>query len=111
MAEGLAICLAERDKLRPATKATYERDVRMTFGDPFDRPLVDLTPERVRDRHRDRKTPHPRQARVGKASDRKRITASPSRADGALRVLRAVVNLRAERVLVLPDVARCAARR
>jgi hypothetical protein len=48
---------------------------------------------------------------VGKASDRKRITASPGRADGAVRVLRAVVNLRAERDLVLPDVARCAARR
>src|SRR3546814_3735186 len=47
------------------------------------------------------------QARVEHARDRKRITASPSRADGAVRALRAVVNyLRAERDLDLPDVAR-----
>src|SRR3546814_19127816 len=44
---------------------------------------------------------------VEHARDRKRITASPSRADGAVRALRAVVNyLRAERDLDLPDVAR-----
>ncbi len=108
LAEGLAIYLAERDKLRPATKATYERDLRMTFGDYLDRPLIDLTPERVRDRHKDRKTrPIRAQAKVEHARDRKRITASPSRADGAVRALRAVVNyLRAERDLDLPDVAR-----
>lgn len=108
LAEGLAIYLAERDRLRPATKATYERDIRLTFGDYLDRPLVDLTPERVRDRHKDRRTrPIRAQARVAHARDRKRITASPSRADGAVRALRAVVNyLRAERDLDLPDVAR-----
>ena len=108
LAEGLAIYLAERDKLRPATKATYARDLRMTFGDYLDRPLIDLTPERVRDRHKDRKTrPIRAQAKVEHARDRKRITASPSRADGAVRALRAVVNyLRAERDLDLPDVAR-----
>lgn len=108
LGEGLAIYLAERDKLRPATRMTYERDLRTTFGDYWDRPLVDLTPDRVRDRHRDRKTRAVRaQARVGHARDRKRITASPSRADGAVRALRAVVNyLRAERDLDLPDVAR-----
>lgn len=108
LAEGLAIYLAERDQLRPATKATYERDLRMTFGDYLDRPLMELTPERVRDRHRDRKTrPISAQARVAHAKDRKRITASPSRADGAVRALRAVVNyLRAERDMDLPEVAR-----
>lgn len=108
LAEGLAIYLAERDKLRPATKATYARDLRMTFGDYLDRPLIDLTPERVRDRHKDRKTrPIRAQAKVAHSRDRKRITASPSRADGAVRALRAVVNyLRAERDLDLPDVAR-----
>lgn len=108
LAEGLAIYLAERDKLRPATKATYARDLRMTFGDYLDRPLIDLTPERVRDRHKDRKTrPIRAQAVVKHARDRKRITASPSRADGAVRALRAVVNyLRAERDMDLPDVAR-----
>src|SRR3546814_604406 len=108
LAQGLAIYLAERDKLRPATKATYARDLRTTFGDYLDRPLVDLTPERVRDRHKDRKSrPILAQARVEHARDRKRITASPSRADGAVRALRAVVNyLRAERDLDLPDVAR-----
>jgi integrase len=107
LAEGLAIYLAER-KLRPATKATYERDLRTTFGDYLDRPLIDLTPERVRDRHKDRKTrPIRAQAKVAHARDRKRITASPSRADGAVRALRAVVNyLRSERQLDLPDVAR-----
>jgi integrase len=106
--EGLEIYLAERDKLRPATKLTYERDLRTTFGDYMDRPLVELTPEHVRDRHKDRKTrPMRAQAEVGHARDRKRITASPSRADGAVRALRAVVNyLRAERDLDLPDVAR-----
>jgi integrase len=108
LAEGLAIYLAERDKLRPATKATYARDLRLTFGDYLDRPLIDLTPERVRDRHKDRKTrPIRSQAKVEHPRDRKRITASPSRADGAVRALRAVVNyLRAERDLDLPDVAR-----
>lgn len=108
LAEGLAIYLAERDKLRPATKATYARDLRMTFGDYLDRPLIDLTPERVRDRHKDRKSrPIRAQAVVKHARDRKRITASPSRADGAVRALRAVVNyLRAERDMDLPDVAR-----
>lgn len=108
LAEGLSIYLIERDKLRPATKATYERDIRTTFGDYLDRPLSELTPERVRDRHRDRKTrPIRAQARVRHARDRKRITASPSRADGAVRALRAVVNyLRAERDLDLPEVAR-----
>ena len=108
LAEGLAIYLAERDKLRPQTKATYERDLRTTFGDFWDRPLVELTPERVRDRHKDRKTRDIRaQAKVAKAADRKRIKASPSRADGAVRALRAVVNyLRSERQVDLPDVAR-----
>lgn len=108
LAEGLAIYLAERDKLRPATKATYARDLRTTFGDYLDRPLIELTPERVRDRHKDRKTrPIRAQAVVKHARDRKRITASPSRADGAVRALRAVVNyLRAERDMDLPDVAR-----
>lgn len=108
LAEGLEIYLAERDKLRPATKATYERDLRTTFGDFLDKPLVDLTPERVRDRHKDRKTrPIRAQATVKHARDRNRITASPSRADGAVRALRAVVNyLRAERDMDLPDVAR-----
>ncbi|KGM55987.1 hypothetical protein N800_10175 [Lysobacter daejeonensis GH1-9] len=108
LSEGLAIYLAERDKLRPATKATYERDLRTTFGDFWDRPLSELTPERVRDRHKDRKTRDVRaQAKVEKAADRKRIKASPSRADGAVRALRAVVNyLRSERQLDLPDVAR-----
>lgn len=108
LAEGLAIYLTERDKLRPATKATYARDLRTTFGDYLDRPIVELTPERVRDRHKDRKSrPMRAQAVVGHARDRKRITASPSRADGAVRALRAVVNyLRAERDMDLPDVAR-----
>jgi len=108
LSEGLAIYLAERDKLRPATKATYERDLRTTFGDYWDKPLAELTPERVRDRHRDRKTRVIRaQAKVAHASHRKRITASPSRADGAVRALRAVVNyLRSERDMDLPDVAR-----
>lgn len=108
LSEGLAIYLAERDKLRPATKSTYERDLRTTFGDFWDRPLSELTPERVRDRHKDRKTRDVRaQAKVEKAADRKRIKASPSRADGAVRALRAVVNyLRSERQLDLPDVAR-----
>src|SRR3546814_17495932 len=60
-------------KLRPATKATYARDLRTTFGDYLDRPLVDLTPERVRDRHKDRKSrPIRAQARVEHARDRKR---------------------------------------
>lgn len=108
LSEGLTIYLAERDRLRPATREIYERDLRTTFGDYWDRPLADLTPERVRDRHRDRKTRAIRaQARVEHARDRKRITASPARADGAVRALRAVVNyLRAERDLDLPDVAR-----
>ena len=107
LAEGQAIYFAER-KLRPATEATYARDLRMTFGDYLDRPLVDLNAEVVRDRHKDRKTRAIRaQARVKHASDRKRITASPARADGAVRALRAVVNyLRAERDMELPDVAR-----
>src|SRR3546814_20991197 len=76
LAQGLAIYLAERDKLRPATKATYARDLRTTFGDYLDRPLVDLTPERVRDRHKDRKSRHLRaQARVEHARARHPITA------------------------------------
>jgi integrase len=106
--EALEIYLTERDRLRPATKATYERDLRTTFGDYWDRPLTELTPERVRDRHKDRKTRDIRaQAKVEHVRDRKRIKASPSRADGAVRALRAVVNyLRAERGLELPDVAR-----
>lgn len=108
LSEGLSIYLAERDKLRPDTKATYDRDLRTTFGDFWDRPLTELTPERVRDRHKDRKTRDIRaQAKVEKAADRRRIKASPSRADGAVRALRAVVNyLRSERQLDLPDVAR-----
>src|SRR3546814_13235282 len=99
LAQGLAIYLAERDKLRPATKATYARDLRTTFGDYLDRPLVDLTPERVRDRHKDRKSrPIRARARVEHAPDRKRITASPSRAGAAVRARPAVVNyLRPER--------------
>lgn len=108
LSEGLSIYFAERDKLRPATKLTYERDLRTTFGDYWDKPLVELTPERVRDRHKDRKTRDIRaQARVETALSRKRIKASPARADGAVRALRAVVNyLRAERGLDLPDVAK-----
>ncbi len=108
LSEGLAIYLAEKDSLRPATRATYERDLRTTFGDWWDRPLSEMTPDWVRDRHRDRKTRAIRsQALVAHARDRARITASPSRADGAVRALRAVVNyLRAERDLDLPDVAR-----
>jgi integrase len=108
LGEALEIYLAERDKLRPATKTTYQRDLRTTFGDYWGRPLTELTPERVRDRHKDRKTRDIRaQAKVGHPRDRKRIKASPSRADGAVRALRAVVNyLRAERGLELPDVAR-----
>ncbi len=108
LGEGLAIYLAEREQLRPATKATYERDLRTTFGDYWDKPLVELTPERVKDRHRDRKTRAMRaQARVKTAAARKRIKASPARADGAVRALRAMVNyLRDERGLDLPDVAR-----
>ncbi|MFC3816620.1 tyrosine-type recombinase/integrase [Lysobacter sp. GCM10012299] len=108
LGEGLAIYLAERDQLRPATRVTYERDLRTTFGDYWDRPLMELTPERVRDRHRDRKTRDIRaQAKVETALSRKRIKASPARADGAVRALRAIVNyLRAERDLDLPDVAK-----
>ena len=108
LAQGLAIYLEARDSLRPATRATYERDIRTTFGDYLDRPLADLTPERVRERHKLRMTTGARaSARVAHARDRKRITASPSRADGAVRALRAVMNyLRAERDLELPDVAR-----
>src|SRR3546814_20451650 len=76
LAQGLAIYLAERDKLRPATNAPYARDLRTTFGVYLDRPLVDLTPERVRDRHQDRKSrPIRAQARVEHARERKRITA------------------------------------
>lgn len=108
LAEGLAIYLAEKDGLRPATRATYERDLRTTFGDWWNRPLADMTPEWVRDRHRNRKTRAiTSQARVAHVRDKARITASPARADGAVRALRAVVNyLRAERDLDLPDVAR-----
>lgn len=108
LSEGLAIYLAEKDGLRPATRATYERDLRTTFGDWWDRPLAEMTPEWVRDRHRNRKTrPITSQARVSHARDKARITASPARADGAVRALRAVVNyLRAERDLDLPDVAK-----
>jgi integrase len=106
LAEGWEIYKAEKD-LRPATVRTYERDLRTTFGDFWERAIADLTPEVVRNRHRDRKTRVIRaQARVEKAQDRKRITASPSRADGAVRALRAVVRyLRVTRGLDLPDVA------
>ncbi|UHQ19519.1 tyrosine-type recombinase/integrase [Lysobacter sp. KIS68-7] len=106
LGEGLDIYLAEKD-LREATRRTYERDLRTTFGDYWDRPLVDLTPDVVRNRHRDRKNRALRsQARVQSASARKRITASPSRADGAVRALRAVVNyLKVTRSIDLPDVA------
>ncbi|UNK50557.1 tyrosine-type recombinase/integrase [Lysobacter sp. S4-A87] len=106
LAQALEIYLAEKS-LRPATASTYERDLRTTFGDYLDRPLVELTPQVVRDRHRDRKTrPVRAQARVANARDRKRITASPARADGAVRALRAVVRyLRVTRELDLPDVA------
>ncbi|MUV15428.1 tyrosine-type recombinase/integrase [Noviluteimonas gilva] len=104
--EGLDIYFAEKD-LREATCRTYERDLRTTFGDYWDRPLIDLTPDVVLKRHRDRKTrPLRSQARVQSASARKRITASPSRADGAARALRAVVNyLKVTRNIDLPDVA------
>ncbi len=107
LADGLAIYLAEKDNLRPATRLTYERDIRTTFGDYLDRPLVELTPDKVRDRHRDRKNrPIRSQARVETQQARQRIKASPSRADGAVRALRAVVNfLRVTRDLSLPDVA------
>jgi integrase len=106
LSEGLAIYLAEKD-LREATRRTYERDLRTTFGDYWDRPLVDLTPDVVRIRHRDRKNrPLRSQARVQSVSARKRITASPSRADGAVRALRAVVNyLVVTRSIDLPKVA------
>ena len=69
--------------------------------------MAELTPEVVRVRHRDRKTRAVRaQARVEHDRDRKRITASPARADGAVRALRAVVRyLRVTRSLDLPDVA------
>lgn len=107
LAGALAIYLAEKDNLRPRTRSTYESDIRVTFGDYLDRPLVELTPDKVRDRHRDRKTrPVRSQARVENALARDRITASPARADGAVRALRAVVNfLRVTRELDLPDVA------
>lgn len=104
--EALDIYLAERD-LRPATASTYERDLRVTFGDYFDKPLAALTPEVVRNRHRDRKNrPITAQARVSSKRARKRITASPARADGAVRALRAVVRyLVTTRNLDLPDPA------
>ncbi|MBA3929017.1 MAG: hypothetical protein C0521_05430 [Xanthomonas sp.] len=107
LGDALAIYLAEKDNLRPRTRSTYEGDIRVTFGDYLDRPLVELTPDKVRDRHRDRKTrPVRSQARVGTTLARERITASPARADGAVRALRAVVNfLRVTRELDLPDVA------
>ncbi len=106
LAEGWDIYKAEKE-LRPATVLTYERDLRTTFGDYWERPVAELTPEVVRNRHRDRKTRVIRaQARVEKAADRKRITASPARADGAVRALRAVVRyLRVTRGVDLPDVA------
>ena len=108
LAQGLAIYLANRHTLRPATVATYQRDLRMSFGDYMDRPLTDLTPERVRDRHRLRVTTGaPATARVANPEDRKRIKPSASRANGAVRALRAVFNyLRAEHDLELPDVSR-----
>lgn len=107
LGEALAIFLAEKDNLRDATRRTYERDLRTTFGDYWDRPIADLTPAVVRIRHRDRKTRALRsQARVGTDAARKRITASPSRADGAVRALRAVVNyLNLTHHLGLPNVA------
>lgn len=107
LAEGLAIYLAERE-LRPETRRTYERDLRITFGDFLDRPLNQLTPDVVRNRHKDRKTRDVRaQAKVETALARKRVKASPARADGAVRALRAIVNyLRSERGLDLPEVSR-----
>lgn len=107
LSEGLAIYLAERE-LRPDTRRTYERDLRITFGDYLDRPLNQLTPDVVRNRHKDRKTRDIRaQAKVETDLARKRIKASPARADGAVRALRAIVNyLRSERELELPDVSR-----
>lgn len=106
LGEGWQIYRSEKN-LRPATVLTYERDLRTTFGDYWDRPISDLTPEIVRHRHRDRKTRAIRtQARVAKARDRQRITASPSRADGAVRALRAISRfLRSTRKVDLPDVA------
>lgn len=107
LAEALAIYLDEKPALRPATRATYERDLRTTFGDYLDRPLVDLTPAKVRERHRHRMTrPVKAAAKVAHARDRTRLTASPARADGAVRALRAVVRyVRATRGVDLPDPA------
>lgn len=103
----LAIYLDEKPHLRPATRKTYERDLRVTFGDYLDRPLSDLTPERVRERHRLRMTKGAKAAaKVAKPADRSRIIASPARADGAVRALRAVVRyVRVTRKIELPDPA------
>lgn len=107
LAGALAIYLSEKPALRPATRATYERDLRTTFGDYLDRPLVELTPAKVRERHRLRMTqPLKSAAKVAHARDKARLTASPARADGAVRALRAVVRYaRATRALDLPDPA------
>lgn len=103
----LEIYLDEKSQLRPATRATYARDLRTTFGDYLDRPLVELTPDKVRERHRLRMTKGAKaSAKVAHARDRQRIKASPARADGAVRALRAVVRyVRVTRKLELPDPA------
>lgn len=81
----LEIYLDHKSRLRPATRKTYERDLRLTFGDYLDRPLTELTPDKVRERHRARMTKGVR------ANGRSQIGASPARADGAVRALRAIV--------------------
>lgn len=104
--QALAIYFEEKD-LRPATRRTYERDLRTTFGDHWGRPLMELTAAKVRERHRQRKTrPVRAHARVESAAAAARIVASPSRADGAVRALRAVVRYVAvTRGIDLPDPA------
>ncbi|WP_158637147.1 Arm DNA-binding domain-containing protein [Arenimonas daejeonensis] len=107
LADALGIYLDEKSNLRPATRATYARDLRTTFGDYLDRPLAELTPDKVRERHRLRMTKGAKaSAKVGHARDRQRIKASPARADGAVRALRAVVRyIRVTRKLDLQDPA------
>lgn len=103
----LAVYLDEKPSLRPATRKTYERDLRVTFGDYLDQPLSALTPEKVRERHRLRMTKGARSAaKVAHARDRARVSASPARADGAVRALRAVVRyVRVTRKIDLADPA------
>src|SRR3546814_10947369 len=66
LAQRLAIYLAERDKLRPATKATHARHLRTTIGAYLARPPVALPHDPVRTRTNDPKrrptppTPPPR---------------------------------------------------